>query len=94
MATAIYLGYLVAAPSVEAKINEKHHITLADVREALQWPAIAQVVEDDDPEHGWRLLAIGKNGLGREVFAALIPLPESAGTTADTWAVKTARWIY
>jgi hypothetical protein len=93
MGSRVYFGLITADYTIEAKIRQKHSITLAEVREALQWPAQAEAAEDDDPEHGWRVLAYGSTRDGREVFASLVPFPEWAGIDADTWNLKTARWL-
>ncbi|WP_405070420.1 hypothetical protein OG558_12755 [Kribbella sp. NBC_01510] len=93
MGTSVYLGLITADPGIEAKIQEKHHITLAEVREALQWPAQAQTVEEDDPEHGHRWVAVGQSAGDRLVIAWLLPLPPYMGSLADTWTLKSARWL-
>jgi hypothetical protein len=93
VAASVYLGLIVAEPSIERKIREKHQITLAEVREALQWPARAETVEEDHPRHGHRWIATGSCADGREVIACLLPLPPYLGPLADTWTLKTARWL-
>lgn len=90
---AIYLGLIEAHPNVVFKIQGKHQITLAEVREALQYPARAQAAVEDHAEHGWRVIAYGFDLNDREVFAALLPLPEHEGERADTWLCKSARWL-
>ncbi|RNL66223.1 hypothetical protein EFK50_00945 [Nocardioides marmoriginsengisoli] len=93
MGPAIYLGLVIADPSVVAKLHEKHTITLEQVREAIQWPAKARTAEETHPEHGWRVVAIGTAACGDTVLATLLPVPTWAGTAADTWVVLTARWV-
>ena len=89
----VYLGLIDADESIKAKIQEKHNITLAEVKEAVQWPARAQVAFEDHPEHGERWIAVGETAEHREVVAWLLPVPEYAEGAADTWRVKTARWV-
>lgn len=89
----VYLGLIVADESIEEKIQEKHHITLAAVKDAIQWPAQAQTGFEDHPDHGPRWIAIGKDENEREVIAWLVPLPDYAGPDADTWNVVTARYL-
>jgi uncharacterized DUF497 family protein len=89
----IYIGLVVVDPSVVQKLHEKHGITVADVQEALQWPARAEAVVDDDPEHGWRVLAYGTTADGREVFGVLLPEPDHDWERAETWRIKSARWL-
>ena len=93
MPGSIYIGLIVADLSTIAKINEKHHLTLDEVREALQWPAPARVGYEDHPEPGGRWIAVGTVAGGRDLIAALLPSPMFAGSGADTWVLKTARWI-
>jgi len=57
VAGAVYLGLIVADPSIEIKIQEKHNITLREVRDALQWPARAEIAEEAHPVHGYRWVA-------------------------------------
>lgn len=93
MDTHVYLGLIDADPSVIDKIQRKHNITLDEVREALQWPAAARAAADDHSEHGWRVIAVGETATGRTVIAALLPAPPWAGRAAETWTLKTARWL-
>lgn len=93
MGRSVYLGFISASPGVIDKIRAKHNITLEEVREALQWPAKAQVAEENDEEHGRRWAAVGSTGQGRLVIAALLPEPPRLGSDADTWMLKTARWV-
>ncbi len=91
VAGAVYLGLIVADPSIEIKIQEKHNITLREVRDALQWPARAEIAEEAHPVRGYRWVALGQSS-GRLVIAWLLPLPEHLGSLADTWTLKSARW--
>lgn len=93
MAASVYLGLIIADPSVETKIREKHNITLEQVKDALQWPARAEVAEEDHPNHGLRWIAVGEFSSDRLVIAWLVPLPEYSGSLADTWTLKSARWM-
>ncbi len=93
MGTAVHLGLIVADPSKLALIQQNHSITLEEIRDALQWPAKVRVAEETHPEHGWRVIAVGASATGREVIAALLPEPAWAGLAADTWRVRTARWL-
>ena len=92
MSSGVHLGYIDASPAVESKIQEKHGITLAEVREALQFPAPVRIAPEEHPEHGYRWVAVGSCG-GHVVIAWLLPLPEHEGATADSWTLKTARWV-
>lgn len=86
---AIYIGLIVDDDDSAAHIAP-HDVTLADVRDAVQWPAGAQAAWDTDPEHGPRCVATGFDSRGRLLLVALDPLPRYLGATADTWRVRTA----
>lgn len=88
-----HFGVIDADPSIQQKLREKHGVTLGDVIEALQWPSRALAAEEDHPQHGWRVVAYGRTATGRELMAVLLPAREWEGIAADTWIVKTARWL-
>lgn len=82
-----YIGWVIVDPGVERKINKKHQLTVADVREAFQWPARAQGFWEDHERHGLRYVIKGTNSAGRVILGALQPVDETDGT----WALRTAR---
>ena len=89
----MYLGRLVILDaSVADKLQQKHHITYDEVVEALQYPAKADAVWDNDPVYGLRVVAKGSVADGRQVIGYLEPLPWW-DDHADTWDIKTARWV-
>jgi hypothetical protein len=89
----MHLGQLTVSPAVERKLRHKpKSLTGADVIEAIQWPARAEAEWEDHPQHGRRVVAVGSVASGRRLICALTPLPEW-DDHADTWAVRTARWI-
>lgn len=90
---AIYIGLTIVDPGVIPKLNEKHQVTEAEVKEALQWPAKVRAALENDPKHGERWVALAEVGSGRPLIAWLLPAPDWAGEQADTWVVKTARWV-
>jgi hypothetical protein len=92
-AVAIYIGRVIVDPGVVAKLNTKHQVTHDEVREALEWPAKVRVAIEDHPQHGRRWVVVGQTGSSRELIAALLPTPEWEGDRADTWVLKTGRWI-
>lgn len=87
----MYLGLVVIDEPTNAKITGKHHITFDEVRDAVQWPAHPRAKWDDHPKFGRRLIVIGQTA-GKSVLCILKPLPEH-DENADTWEVKTARWL-
>jgi hypothetical protein len=89
----VYLGQLVIDPEIEDKLHRKHKgITFADVVEAIQWPAKALAAWEDHPVHGRRVVALGTVASGRRVICCLDPIPDW-DEYADTWKVRTARWV-
>lgn len=93
-AVSVYLGQIVVDASVEQKLHEKHDgLTVQDVREALQRPSDVQVAWEDHQEHGRRLIAVGTTSLDRKLIAVLLPHPFYDGDSAETWILKTARWV-
>lgn len=90
---SIYIAFVDIDPGVLAKMSTKHHITEAEVRESLMWPAAVTAAFDDDPEHGPRWVARATSAEGREFFAALLPLPPHDEELAEVWLVKTAYWL-
>ena len=88
----VHFGLILIAPTIEAKIRTRH-LTGAQVREALQWPATAEAAREDHPEHGERWVAVGTTGDGRQIIAWLLPEPNYLEELADTWTLKSARWV-
>lgn len=84
---AVYIGDVVIDPSVAAKINTKHQLTEADVREALLSPACVVPRWDDHPVHGLRLIVKATTSAGRPILAWLEPVDAADGT----WALRSAR---
>jgi uncharacterized DUF497 family protein len=89
---AAHLGLILCDAPVEEKIRRKHGIALSEVRLALQWPARAEAAWEDHAEHGPRLVAVGSVERDRLVIAYLLPIPEW-DDQADTWVLRTARWL-
>jgi hypothetical protein len=90
---AIYIGKAIIDPPIVAKLNTKHQVTQDELREALEWPAKVRVAREVHPEHGLRWIALARTATSREVIATLLPAPYWEGEEADTWVVKTARWV-
>jgi hypothetical protein len=90
---SIYVGRVVIDDSIAAKIREKHSITPEEVREALEWPAQVRAAEEWHEYHGHRWVALGRTATDREVLAVLLPTPDWEDARADTWVLKTARWL-
>lgn len=86
------MGRLIIDEETRDKLHRKHSITFEDVVEAIQWPARAQAAWEDHPDYGLRLVAHGSVAAGRDVICVLRPVPDW-DDNADTWDVKTARWL-
>jgi hypothetical protein len=93
LAVAIYIGKAIIDPPIVAKLNTKHQVTQDELREALEWPAKVRVAREVHPVHGLRWIALARTATSREVIATLLPAPYWEGEKADTWVVKTARWV-
>lgn len=90
----IYIGDVIVDDTIIAKLNTKHQVTRAELRQALMWPARVDVAPDYDPDNGgWRWVAVATTAEGRLVICWLLPAPEWEGEDAQTWVVKTARWV-
>lgn len=89
-----YLGEIHADEHIRWKITRRSGggCTLAQVREALLWPAIAETAWEDHPVHGRRLVALGTTADGRTVIAWLLPIPPW-DPSSGSWIVKSARWV-
>lgn len=92
MSGSIYIAEVIIDPPIEAKIQGKHNLTAAQVREAIQYPAKAESAFDSNEEHGPRWLVVGECD-GRSIVAAVLPVPSYEGPNAETWVLKTARWV-
>lgn len=70
------------------KINQKHGVTLAEVREAVILTEVESSVWDwdDDPARGWRLLVTATTYVGRRLLVVLYPVDEAEGI----WRLGTA----
>ena len=90
---AIYIGLAIIDDSVVAKLNSKHQVTLAELLEAIQWPARVEAAFENHSDHGARWLVWARTSQGRELLAVILPTPAWEGSQADTWVVKTARWV-
>ena len=84
---AEYIGLIFVDPAVVEKINAKHHLTVAEVRAALQWPAVVQGFWADRPEHGRRYVVRGTGYSGQPILAWL----HAVDVTDGTWALRSAR---
>lgn len=87
----MYFGQLVIDEPTNAKLNSKHHITFDQVKDAILWPAHPRAKWENHPYYGRRVVAYGE-AAGEPVLCILKPVPEH-DENADTWEVKTARWL-
>lgn len=90
--SCVYFGQLVIDGPTRQKLHNKHNITFEEVKAAIQWPARPRVKWEDHPYYGRRVVALGEAANGEHVLWILKPLPEH-DEHADTWEVKTARWL-
>lgn len=69
----VWIVEIIASSAVLAKINQKHNVTLEEVREAALLGAADQVAWHNHPERGWRLLVKGKTADGQPLNIVLYP---------------------
>lgn len=82
---AEWIGEIRFSAEAEAKLRQKHSLTPAQVREAVACGAHDRLVADDDPVHGWRLVAFGTDASG-PIVVFLRPIDSSDGV----WKCLTA----
>jgi hypothetical protein len=70
----VVVAQLNISPHVEAKINSKHDLTAAEVREAVLYARDAVAEWQEHPRHGLRLVARGTTYAGRPVIAYMTPV--------------------
>lgn len=87
MPPAIYIAEIKIARNIEQKINQKHNVTLAEVREAYIMRNDTDLEWEDHPTHGRRVVGFGTTYAGRLLFAALYPIDPTGGV----WALASAR---
>lgn len=87
MPRAIYIADIKIAVNIERKINQKHNVTFAEVREAYIMRDDTDLEWEDHPAHGRRVVGFGTTYAGRLLIAAFYPIDPSDGV----WALMTAR---
>ena len=87
MVERVYVAVIDCSGSVLAKINQKHGVTLAEVEEAVLFPArLRRAAWVWDAQRGDRLAAEGITLSGRVLRVVLYPVDRDAGT----WRLGTA----
>lgn len=82
----VWIGDLRFDPEVEAKIQQKHNLTAARVREAVALGAADRMDWHAHPVYGWRLIATGTDADGHRIIAYLRPVDRDE----ETWECLTA----
>jgi hypothetical protein len=80
----VYVGFVEISPAMATKIQSKHGITPAEVREACSSPVTSGW--HVHPTYGRRLLLTGRTAGGRLLKVVLQPVDISDGT----WRLRTA----
>lgn len=80
----VYIAIVEISPAMAQKIQSKHGVTPAEVREACQ--QYTRAGWHDDPEHGRRLLLVGVTSAGRVLKVILQPVYPRDGV----WRLRTA----
>jgi hypothetical protein len=84
-----WIGDIIFDPRVEAKIRTKHNVAPWEVREAVALGAADSATWEDHPNHGERLIAVGRTADGCTLIAYLKPIDRLDGR----WVCLTARKI-
>lgn len=69
----VWIAEIHASPAILAKINQKHNVTLEEVKEAALLGAADQVAWHEHPERGLRLLVKGTSADGKPLNIVLYP---------------------
>jgi hypothetical protein len=69
----VVVAELNISPFVEDKINRKHYLTAAEVREAVLYAHDAVAEWHQHPQYGLRLVVRGTTYAGRPVIANMTP---------------------
>lgn len=87
----VFIDFIHIDASVEHKIRNRRGggCTGGEVQEAFRGRSDANLRWEHDPNHGLRVVGVGRTFAERLLFAAFAPIHESDGT----WALKTARPI-
>jgi len=85
----VVVAELIIDQATEKKINTKHQLTAAEVREAVLYANDTVAEWQDHPEHGTRLVVRGTTYLKRPVIAYMTPLNEN-DPKEGTFDLKTA----
>lgn len=82
----IWVAEIRVSPSVETKINAKHHVTFDQVKEAVLCGAASEARWAEDPDGKPKLVARGRSGDGRNLMVILFPVDVTDGI----WRLATA----
>jgi len=85
----VVVAQLNISPYVEDKINKKHNLTAAEVREAVLYARDAVAEWQEHPQYGLRLVVRGTTYAGRPVIAYLTRANED-DPDEGTFDLKTA----
>jgi hypothetical protein len=80
------IDHILAVPAVEAKLRDKHFLTLAQIRRAVSRGAHDRAAWDDSSMYGERLVVTGTTDETGPLIAYLRPIESSDGT----WECLTA----
>lgn len=86
MADTPWIGYVIFAEEIAAKLRAKHSLTPDQVREAICWSTHERAAWDDHPVYGERLVVTGDSSTCGRIIAYLRPVDRSDGT----WECLTA----
>lgn len=86
-----YIAQVVASERVEAKIRERHNVTMREVSEAVVLTPVVRSFWHWHPERGWRLLLTGETAGSRLLDVVLYPVDETDGVWELATAMESAK---
>ena len=86
MADDPWIGFVVVADEIEAKLRIDHFLTPAQIRQAVCWGAHDLAAWEDHPVYGLRLVVTGRTDETGPLIVYLRPVDETDGT----WECLTA----
>jgi len=82
----VYIAEILVPSHIAAKVNEKHNVTVAEVREAVVLTMLISAVREPLADGSERLLVKGKTYNGRALKVVLYLVDENLGV----WRLATA----
>lgn len=82
----VWIAEILIDAEHEAKLRERRFVTSDEVREAVVPDSYEEARWEDHPQHGRRLLVIGRTYAGKRLKVVLEPVDQTDGV----WLLRTA----